>query len=80
MFWFFTLAPVFNIGADVFQFCEDLSEEPGLGIDPQHGPTQAVDDIHAAFPKTFLVRLNEKRLQWVTDLVTHVARKDCNLL
>ena len=70
----FSSRPVLDVGSDLLELREDLREERGLGIDPEHGAAQLVDDVDAAVPEFVLVRLHEERLQGVADLVAHVTR------
>lgn len=65
--------PVLDVCPDILELREDLGEEGGLGVDPEHGLAQLVDDVDAAVPELVLVRLDEERFQGVADLVTHVA-------
>ena len=76
----FFSVPVLDVGAHVFELREDFGEERGLGVDPEHGLAQLVDDVDAAVPELVLVRLDQERLQRVADLVAHVAAKKSNKL
>ena len=67
------LRPVFDVRADIFQLREDLGKEGGVGVDPEHGRAQLVDDVHAAIPKLVLVRLDQEGFEWITDLISHVT-------
>ncbi len=69
------LVSVLDVRADILQLGEHLGEEARLGVDPEHGPAQPVDDVDAAVPEAVLVSLHEERLQRVADLVAHVAGK-----
>ena len=71
----FFSVPVLDVGAHVFELREDFGEERGLGVDPEHGLAQLVDDVDAAVPELVLVRLDQEWLQRVADLVAHVAAK-----
>ena len=66
---------VLYVGADIFQLSEDLGEEAGFCVDPQHGSAEAVDDVDAPVPEAILVRFNEERLQGVAYFVAHVTAK-----
>lgn len=54
------------------QLGEDLGEEGRLGVDPEHGSAEGVDDEETAVPEAVLVVLHQERLQRVADLVAHV--------
>ena len=66
---------VLNVGSDIFQLGEDLGEEAGLGVDPEHGGAEAIDDVDAPVPEAILVRFNEEWLEGVAYFVAHVAAK-----
>ena len=67
--------PVLYVGTDVLQLGEDLREEAGLGIYPEHGAAEAVDDVDAAVPEAVLVRFDQEWLKWVAYFVAHVTAK-----
>lgn len=58
---------------NTLQLSEDLGEEAWLSIYPQHRPTQLVDNVNTTVPELFFVCFNQERLQWVADLIAHVA-------
>ena len=65
--------PVLDVAAHLLELREDLGEEVGVRVDPEHGPAQPVDEVDAAVPEPVLVGLGEEGLQRVADLVAHVA-------
>ena len=70
-----TLCSIFDVSPDVFEFGKNLGEESGLGVDPEHGVAQLVDDVHAPVPEPVLVCLHQKGLQRIADFVAHVTEK-----
>lgn len=56
-----------------FQFGEEICEERGVGIDPQHIAAFRVDHAQAALPEPVPVFLHKEGLQGIADLVAHVG-------
>ena len=61
-----------RLGPAGLQLREDLREEGGFGVDPQHTPAERVDDVEAAVPEAILGLLHQEGLQRIGDLVAHV--------
>ena len=53
------------MGPNTLQLSEDLGEEAGLGVDPQHGSAELVDDCDTSVPELLLVSLHEEGFEWI---------------
>ena len=53
------------MGPDTLQLGEDLGEEAGLGVDPQHGSAELVDDCDTSVPELLLVGFHEEGFEWI---------------
>ncbi|GFS89066.1 uncharacterized protein NPIL_473611 [Nephila pilipes] len=59
-------------GAAPLEFGEDLCEEAGLAIDPQHLATEQVDNEQTPVPEFVLGVLHQEGFEGVRDLIAHV--------
>ena len=57
----------------VLEVLEDLREEVGVGVEPQHLRAEPLDEAQTALPEALLVGLHEEGLERVGDLVAHVG-------
>ena len=61
-------------GSDRLQFGEDVGEEPRIGVDPEHGPAEAADHVHAPVPEPLPAAPDQERLQRVRYLPRQGAK------
>ena len=72
LLWGLRRWPWGGVGPVRFEFSEELREEAGLCVDPEHVSGETPHDLEAAFPEDGGALLHDERLDGVRDLVAHV--------